>query len=222
VCDELGMPDDALRWAERSVERAALIGADREHVFSMLHLAMLLIDSLQLDDAEALLARLAEPLDRLASDEARYTFLARAAELALARRRFDAALEVADRGLAMESVPARDRAAMVMLRAHALLGLRRFEDAYGAARSARSVAVRLHADADAEEALAAAAAALRGLGRTGHEREELRALDAPSTFAAALERLLDADEAPERAARRLEAEGLARNARLMAELDARA
>jgi hypothetical protein len=167
-----------------------------------------------------LLARLVEPLDRLASDEARYVSCARAAELALARRRFDAALREADRGLSVETAPARHRAAILMLRAHSLLGLRRFEDAYEDAKTARSISVRIGADADAEEALAAAAAALRGLGRTGPERAAIETLKAPSTFAAALERAVACDDASERTLRRSEAERLARNARLRAELQA--
>jgi tetratricopeptide (TPR) repeat protein len=202
------------------VERAALVGADRQHVFSLLQLATLLLDALRLDDAQAIIGRLSESLERLDSDEARYACCAREAELCLARGRHQDALAVIDRGLALAARYPRHQAGFQVLRAEAFLGLHRTEEAYAEAVEARSALVAVGADADAEEALALAARALRLSGRCGPERDELRSVDEPRTFTAALERLLDAESLSERDRWRAAAERLARHARWRAELAA--
>jgi hypothetical protein len=221
VCDDLALPEPSLRWAERAVERAALIGADRQQVFALLNLSSLLIDALRLDEAEAVLVRLAESIDRLDNDEARYARCAREAELAVARGQFDRALDAIDRGLSVAAVPPRHRCGFRVLRAQALLGAGRAEDAYVEARGARSTLADLCADSDAEEALAYAARALRELGRTGPERDELRSIRTAQTFAAALEKTIDAVDESERRRWHDEATRLARNARWKSELSAR-
>src|SRR5262249_49321235 len=158
--DEIGRTEESLAWAERAVERAALIGADRQGVFSMLHLATLLIDELHLDEAEAVLARLDDGLKRLDSDEARYNYCGREAELALTRNQLERALDAVARGLSFVRDQPRHEAGFFILRAQALLGLGRSEEAYEDARRARATLAALGVEADAEEALALGARAL--------------------------------------------------------------
>jgi tetratricopeptide (TPR) repeat protein len=220
VCDELGSPDESLRWAERAVERSQLIGADRQLAFSLLHLTALLIDALRLDEAEAALARLSEPVERMDSDEARYSARAREAEFALARGQFGRALEAATRGHDLAQEHPRNQANFHILRTQALLGLSRPGEALAEARLGRAELSTVGASADAEEAMAYAAQALRALGREGPERDELRALQVVCTFSAALEKALGAQGD---AARRLwsaEARRLAIHPRWKAELEA--
>jgi tetratricopeptide (TPR) repeat protein len=219
TCDELGESDEALRWAENAVERSALVGAERQHVFSLLHLATILLDALRLDESEATLARLADGLARLDSDEARYICSARQAELSLARGRHAQALEVIERGASLAAEHPRHSAGFQVLRAHALIGLSRPAEAYDEAVDARAKLRALGADVDAEEALALAARALRQLGREGAERGELRMLQTPRAFAAALEKTLDASNLRERNEWRAAAARLAQHARWRAELD---
>jgi tetratricopeptide (TPR) repeat protein len=220
ACEELDLPGESIRWAEGAVERAALVGADRQYVFSLLHFATLLLDALRLDEAEATLTRLSESLERLDSDEARYNCCAREAELCLVRGRHANALAVIDRGLALAARSPRHHAGFQLLRAEAFLGLHRTEEAYGEAVQARSAFVAIGADTDAEEALALAARALRQSNKRGAERDELRSLVEPRTFIAALERTLDAESLLERDRWRAAAERLARHARWKAELAA--
>jgi serine/threonine-protein kinase len=221
VCVELGEPDQSLRWSERAVERAALIGADRPHVFALLNLSGLLVDALRLDDAESVLVRLAESLDRLDSDEARYNCRAREAEVALARGQFDRALRAIEDGLQLAAAHPRNQAGFRVLRAQCLLGLHRVEEALEDARRSRAALAAVGAECDAEEALAIAARALRELSLDGDEREELRKIAAPRTFAAALEKLSEATDDAERARWRDSAQRLAQHARWRAELDSR-
>ena len=221
VCQEDGLSDESLLWAGRAVERSALVGAERPLVFSLLHLVTLHIDALRLDDAEAALARLGACLDRLDSDEARYNRHAREAELSLVRRQFQRSLDSAERGLALAAAHPRNEAALRVLRAQALLGLDRTAEALDEARCARATLAALGADGDAEEALAVAARAQRRLGADGAERRELRALSAPCSFAAALEKALADGDEGERGRWRAAAAHLATHARWKAELDAR-
>jgi tetratricopeptide (TPR) repeat protein len=220
VCDDLGSLDESIYWAERAVERAALVGADRQHVFASLHLATFLIDSVRLDEADVVLARITDELERLDSDEARYSRFARQAELALARGQFGVVLEAVDRGLTLASAHPRNQAGFWVLRAQAQLALRRHEEAYDDARRARSVFTALGADVDAEEALALAARAARQLGEIRQESEALRSIAEPRSFAGALERLLDSTDPMDRARWRQAAERLARHGRWKAELAA--
>jgi tetratricopeptide (TPR) repeat protein len=219
-CDSLGESAAALRWAERAVERASIVGADRQHVFSMLHLAMLHLDALRLDDAEVILARIGESLDRLDSDEARYIHCAREAEVAIVRGQFDRALDAAERGLAIVRDHPRSRANFLILRAQAHLGLGRQEAAYEESSRARAELTALGVASDAEEALAVAVRALRALGRDGPELGELRSLAEPLTFPAALEQLLAAADDEERRRSAEAANRLATHARWRAELAA--
>jgi tetratricopeptide (TPR) repeat protein len=218
ICDELGDGTAALAWAERAVERAALVGADREHVFALSNLTMLLTDALRLEEAEAALARLAIGVDRLDSDEARYNACARDAELAIARGSCDRALAAVNRGVDLAAAHPRNSAIFHTMRSHALLGLARAAEALEEARGARAKLVELGADADAEEALACAARALRMLGRGDAERAELRGLVDVQTFEAAIERVHDARGEAERDSRLARAAELARNPRSRREL----
>jgi tetratricopeptide (TPR) repeat protein len=220
-CQDLGENEEALRWAERAVERAALIGADRQHVFALMSFTALLVDAMRLDDAESALARLADPVERLDSDEARYNFCAREAEVAIARGQFDRALAAADRGLAIVRDHPRHQANFLILRAQAHVGLGRHEEAYEESSRARAELTALGVDSDAEEALAVAVRTLRALGRDGPERAELRRLAEPQTFPAALEKLLAAEDENERRRWTQAANRLATHSRWKAELAAR-
>jgi tetratricopeptide (TPR) repeat protein len=219
ACDELGRTEESLAWAERAADRAALIGADRQRVFAMLHLAALLIDDLRLDEAEAVLARLGDGLERLDSDEARYACCAREAEVAVARGQFERALNAVARGTSYIREQPRHQAGFLVLRAQALLGLGRNEEAYDEAVRARSALAALGVDSDAEEALALGARALRHLGRDGRERAELRSVTAPKTFAAAVEKMNDAASDAERGHWRSSAKRLAHHRRWRTELE---
>ncbi len=215
---DLGRRDEALRWAERAVDRAAVIGADRQQAFALSNLADLLISAMRLDDAEAALARLADPVERLDSDEARYNVFARESELALARGQFERAAAAADRAEALAGAHPRNRANIVLLKAQAELGMRRFEDALASARRARKALTEIGAEAEAEDALAHAARALRELRRPGAERDELARMESPLSFAAAVERMVESPDDIERERRRATAAALATDARLEAEL----
>ncbi len=217
TCQDLGLPDEAAAWALRAADRATAIGADRVVVFALLQLAALQVAALQSDAAEATLAKARPVLDRCHSDEAEYAFCARETEIALARHTFDRALARADRGVALSHLHPRNEASFGLLRALALLGLDRAEDALDVARATRAAFYRLGAEEEGEEALALTARALRTLGRSGREIAELRALTAATTFTGALERAMaETGEARERL--RPDAERLARTARERAEL----
>jgi tetratricopeptide (TPR) repeat protein len=218
ISETAGDVTAALAWAERAVERAALVGADREHVFALSNLTMLLTDALRLDEAEAALARLAIGVDRLDSDEARYNAFARDAELAIARGSCDRSLAAVNRGVDLAAAHPRNSANFHTMRSHVLLGLGRAAEALEEARGARKKLVELGAETDAEDALACAACALRMLGRDGAERAELRDLADIRTFEAAIERVHDARGEAERDSRLARAAGLARNARSRREL----
>jgi hypothetical protein len=219
ACDEAGRSEDAFSWAEKAVERATVVGADRQLAFSLSHLAGLLVDALRLDDAEAVLPRLHDVLDRLDSDEARYSACAREAELALARGAHDRALTAAERGYELAAAHPRNRAIFQTVKSRALLGINRTDEALEEARRARAALLAVGAEADAEEALACAARALRKLGRDDGERAALRALTDVRTFDAALERLAEARGGVERESRLARAAALARNARSRRELE---
>jgi tetratricopeptide (TPR) repeat protein len=218
ISETAGDVTAALAWAERAVERAALVGADREHVFALSNLTMLLTDALRLDEAEAAFARLAIGVERLDSDEARYSACGREAELAIARGSYDRALAAVNRGLELAGAHPRNSANFHAMRSRALLGLGRAAEALEAARGARKKLVELSAEADAEDALACAACALRMLGRDGAERAELRDLADVRTFEAAIERVHDAHDDTQRNARFARASELARDAKSLREL----
>jgi len=220
ICDDLHRPDESLAWAERAVERATLIGADRQEAFALSNLIALLIDSMRLEDAEAALSRLEVAVDRLDSDEARYMTHARESELALARNQFERAIAAARRGHALATGHPRNQAGFLLLSARGQIGVARFEEALATARRAGVDLAPFGGGPDAEEALAYAARALRAMDQEGAEREALRSLSAPQTFAAAFELLADAHDDDLRRRRRAEATRLARCERLKAELAA--
>ncbi|MHC4922863.1 MAG: hypothetical protein ACYTG4_02135 [Planctomycetota bacterium] len=180
-------------WARRAVEQASLLGSDRTLVFARLQLSDILIRDLRFADAGMELKAVADDVERLDSDEARFQLAARRAEWALGQGDGPAALDLATEGLALTADLPSHAAGFHGYAASAHLLNGALEDALASARKARTMFASLGATAFEEESLAVVARAARLLEREEPETAELRALEGPVTVMSAVEAALAAD-----------------------------
>jgi len=212
VCTDLDRLEEALAWAEKAEERAALMGSERSLAYGRLQKADVLMRLFRYDEAEAAIVAAEEVVEGLESREANWNLAARRWEMALCRGRAEEALRWAERGMEEAAERPLLAAGFRATKAQTLLRLGRAGEALAEARAAHETLRSLGEEDDAEEALAFSARALRASRSEGPEREAMRALGRPRCYAAALEAAREAKDEEARRRWISEAKRLAQDA----------